>query len=529
LLEQVFESTKSLIEAIKKEYNIAEMQIELNQMLKQGNKIRKRNSSGKRKRIKWEVEQKQLIQDSGAEPTQYNYQKLQLWEEWDGYSPYEPNVKIDLKELFTDKYNIDHIVPKSKLMDRGFNNQCLSRKQFNETKNKLTGIEFAEQLGIIDEYNELIQSLNLSDRKRQFLFMRSSEIPNNWVSDGAGTDYNTKCFLTLHNNSICIPNKLINRYYREWKFNQYIDDDARSSLMKALVVANMSKETIDYFDNLQSIGNQSVGRYDIQPDISEIEVPENIYLPSIKLYRKINGKYSPRFQLHKETVYGKRKKTVRNAKGELIEETFYKIRKPILSLTKPMIGKISGGWEKKKLIELLEKHGTIEKLMEYLTDNPLKRNGKIVNSVSVSLHSTDGQGSTTCKNKYDRKIDFVYSFTSAMLGFWKEKSKTKVHQVPIMTYIDELNNGYKQDFEFWLMKNDIVRYNDELYSVATMSIPLEIRPLYQLSAEKGIKIGVGEIENLEKVTINQLGNELTTNKKRLQKNSETNNQGNLFS
>ena len=537
LLEQVYESTQSLVEAIKKEYDIAEMQIELNPMLKQGNKIRKKSASGKRKRIKWEAEQKQFITDSGAEPTQYNYQKMQLWEEWNGYSPYEPNVKIDPKELFTDKYNIDHIVPKSKLMERGFSNQCLSRKQFNETKDQLTGIEFAEKLGILDEYKELIESLNLTDRKRNFLFMRSSEIPNNWVSDGAGTDYNTKCFLTLHDNAICIPNKLVQRYYREWQFNKYYDDDARSSLMKTLVVANMSKETIEYFDNLQSIGKHSVGRYDIKPYISEIEMPENIYMPSIKLYRKINGKYSPRFQLHKETVYGKRIKKVRNAKGEIVDETFYKVRKPILSLTKPMIGKISGGWEKKKLTELLEKHGTVERLMEYLSENPLKRNGKEVHNVSISvnankllpLHSTYGDGNTAPKKENERKIDFVYSFINALLGFWKEKGKTKFHSVPIITYIDDLNNGNKQEFDFWLMKNDVVRYNGALYSVATMSMPLDIRPLQQLSAEKGIKIGIGEIENIEKVTINQLGNELTKNKKRLQGNSEKNRQGYLFS
>lgn len=530
LLEQVFESTKSLIEAIKKEYNIAEMQIELNPMLKQGNKIRKKRASGKRRRVKWESENKTLILENGGDPTSYNYQKLQLWEEWNGFSPYEPNTKIDLKELFTDEYNIDHIVPKCKLMERGISNQCLSRKKINENKNQLTGIEFAEQLGKIDEYKGLIESLNLSDRKRKMLFMRSSEIPNNWVSDEAGTDYNTNCFLTLHDNAICIPNKLVQRYYREWGFNQYADDDARSSLMKSLVVANMSEETIKYFDNLQSIGSESVSRYNIQPDIASIGEMPNIYLPSIKLYRKINGKYSSRFQLHKETVYGKRVRKVRNSKGEIKEEIFYKVRKPILSLTKPMISKITGGWERKVLSELLEKHGTIEKLMDYLTENPLKRNGKEIHTVSIGfnattllpLHSTSGNGVTESKNKNCRKIDFVYSYANAMIGFWKENGKLKSSKVPIMQYIDDLNNGSHQEFDFYLMKNDIVKYNDKLYSVATMTMPIDLRPLHQLSAEKGIKIGVTEIEKLEKIKLNQLGHELTTNKKRLQSNSEGN-------
>lgn len=518
LVEQVFESAKSLVDAIKKEYSIDEMQIELNQKLKQSNKSRKAASSGKRKRIKWEAENKQLIIDSMAEPNNYNYQKLQLWEEWDGYSPYEPDVEINLKELFTDKYNIDHIVPKSKLMERGSINQCISRRDLNEQKGVMTAVEYAYYLGITSKYVDLINSLTLSDRKRKLLFMTSSEIPNNWISESSGTDYNTRCFLTLHENSICIPNKLINRYYREWSFNQYDEEnDARASLMKALTLANMSKETIDYFDNLQNIGDESVGRYNIQPEISEIEIPKNIYIPSIKLYRKINDQYSPRFQLHEETVYGQRKSLNRNAKGEIVEELFYKVRKPILSLTRPMIDKITGGWERKQFQELLEKHGTIEKLMEYLTENPLKRDGKIVNSVSIGvnatsllpLHSTDSKGNTFGKKKHKRQIDFVYSFTNAMIGFRHEKGKLKATHVPIMTYIDDLNDGKKQNFEFILSKGDTIEYNGELYIIATSSMPLEIRPVYQLSADKGLKIGINEIEKCKKININQLGNVVT--------------------
>jgi len=510
LLEQVFESTKSLIEEISKQYQIGEMQIELNQSLKQGNKIRKRISSGKRKKEKWEKENEQTIIDAGAEPSSYNYHKLKLWEEWDGYSPYDPDIKIDLKDLFTDEYNIDHIVPKCKIMERGFNNQCLSKKNLNEHKDQLTGIEFAEKTGIIEKYKSLIESLKISDTKRKFLFMKSNEIPTDYVSSMSGSDYNTKCFLTLHENSTCIPNKIVNRYYREWNFNQFNDEDARSSLMKALVLCNMSNETVKYFDNLVGLGEKSIGRYNLTPEITDIGEMPNIYMPSIKLYRKIKGNYSPRFQLHKETVYGYRPKKTINGKGQEIIENYYKVRKPIESLTKPMMSKIMDGAISKIVNERFNECGTIDKFIESIEENPLIHNGKQIKSISIEvksdavmpLHSTDGNGNTFGKKHHDKKIDFVYSSGAAFMYLEKGKYRT----MPLMEYIDSLNNGTIHKFEKTFAKNDVVKFEGNHYFICGISDGIvEIRPTHQLNAEKGIKCSKNKISEFEKLIINQLG------------------------
>lgn len=520
LLEQVFQSTQSLVEAIKKEYQVDEMQLELNQLLKMGNKNRKAMASGKRKTERWKKENTVDIEKAGAKPTDYNFHKFKLWEEWKGVSPYQPDKQITLEELFTDAYNVDHIVPKSKIMERGFSNQCLSPVKLNEEKNRLTGIEYAEKIGIAEDYRKCIESRQLSDRKRQFLFMHSDEIPTDYVSSDAGGDYNTRCFLTLHPNSVCIPNKIVNRYYREWKMNNYSDDDARSSLMKALVLANMGRETIEYFDKLNELSGESIGRYNLTPEITAIDVDDvNIYLPKLKLYRKINGKYSPRFQLHKETVYGKRSQTVRNAKGQLVDETFYKVRKPVLSLTKPMLEKVSGGLERKLLAQRLEQCGSYEKLMEDLKDNPLIHNGIPIKSVSIRinssslipLHSTNKNGNTGPKSKYNEDVDFVYSTTNVMIGFKRENGKIQATPVPLISYIDDLNQGRKQDFEFTIQKYDVIEFNGNLYFVSGLSMPMEFRPLYQLSAEDGISIGTGKVTEIKKRNIDQLGEIKNTN------------------
>ena len=520
LLEQVFQSTKSLVDALKKEYQIDEMQVELNQLLKMGNKNRKAMASGTRKTDRWQKEKSMEIESAGAKPTDYNLHKLKLWEEWKGVSPYEPDKQIALEELFTDAYNIDHIVPKSKIMERGFSNQVLAPRKLNEEKNRLTGIEYAEKNGIESEYRKCIESRQLSDTKRRFLFMHSDEIPTDYVSSAAGGDYNTRCFLTLHPNSVCIPNKIVNRYYREWGMNQFGDDDARSSLMKALVLANMGRETVEYFDRLKEDADKRVGTYDLKPEIPQVDVDNvAIYLPKLKLYRKIKGKYSPRFQLHKETVYGKRTRRYRNGKGEMIEETFYKVRKPILSLTKPMLEKVSGGLERHLLQQRLEHCGTYEKLMEDLKENPLKHNGKPIKNVSIRinancllpLHSTDKNGNTGPKTKYGNEVDFVYSSTNTMIGFTKTNGKIQASPIPLIQYIDNLNNGEKQKFDFVIQKYDVVDFEGKLYFVSGLSMPLELRPLYQLSADDGVSVGTGKISEVKRVNISQLGTKKYTN------------------
>src|SRR5690606_17950121 len=72
VLEQHYESCKSLYEALKEKYHIDEVQFEIDHLLKQGNKDRKAIAQSKRKEEKFAKQH--------AELTPYNRIKLQLWE-----------------------------------------------------------------------------------------------------------------------------------------------------------------------------------------------------------------------------------------------------------------------------------------------------------------------------------------------------------------------------------------------------------------------------------------------------------------
>lgn len=509
VLEQHFESYKSLVEEIKKHYPITEVQFEIDHLLKQGNKGRKAIAQQKRKDEKFAKENTEL--------SDYNLLKLKLWNESGGISPYQPDYIIPKEELFTSKYNIDHIVPKSKLYERGYNNQVLCPVSLNEKKNRLTGIDFANELGLNGEYDTAME--HFPESKKQFLRMKDDEIPNDWVSRRQNSDYNTKCFATI-GTATNIPNKLINRYQKEWKVNQYGEQDARHYLAKCWVLANMSQQTVNYFDNLKnkSVGIDSTALYAIQPGVEMINFDNApVFMPRIKFTRKTKHGYTPRFGLHGETVFGRREKKYRNTKGEVVTEYFYKVRQPISKLTPAMVEKIMDKAIRGKIQHRIAQKDNHEEGILSLVDQPATHNGKPVKRVSVSqnaerifpLHSTDNKGNTGKKDTFDRKVDYVFSDKNYCLKVWiDEKGKVKKEVIALMAMVDIINAGGEVVYEYPVMvlqENDVVELNGRKYFVVGASDAMCLRPVHTLSATETYKAKAEDWNHLVKCYVNQLG------------------------
>lgn len=492
VLEQVYTSAESLVKAIQAKYSINTVQIEIDRLLKMGNKSRKASASNQRKQVKENTELDKRIAEF-ATPTDYNRQKLRLWDEMNGRSPYFPEVEIPLQELFTDKYNLDHIVPKSKLMDFSNDNLVLCPAKFNTQKNRTTGVEFAENLNSKDAYVSFVNAAKISERKRNLLLMKETDIPTDYVSRSAGTDYNTGCFLTLHKNAVCIPNKLVNMYAKQWKMNQYGEFDVRNSLEKSFVIANMSRETLEYFDNirLKTAGTTSVSAYNLTPELSCPDLSNVIvYCPKTKFFRRTKFGYTSRFSLHKESIFGQRKRIFRNGKGELKTEIFYKIRQPIGKLTPNMVANISDQAIKRIVKSRLDKFSTHEEGMQDIIENPLMFNGKPIRAVSVSiagqmlipLHSAEN-GITRKNATFERKVDYVYSSMNYSLELVDGKRVTR----PLIKALEELNAGTFQNRGFH--KQDPVMYEGKQYIISGLDDSgIALRSAYTLLAENAMKL-----------------------------------------
>lgn len=500
VVEKHFKAYQSLVKTIKSKYDIGEVKFEIDYTLKSGNKTRKAQAKNKRAKLKQ--------QSQCPELNSYQLLKLQLWEESKGLSPYQVEP-IDKDELFTDKWSIDHVVPKSKIFESGYSNMVLCPTKLNQQKgNKYTGLEFADNIGLKEHYLAVVE--NMPRNKQTNLKMLTADIPRDEISKRQNNDYNTKCFSTI-GNATNIPNKLITRYIKQWGFTKYDEQDSRYYLVKAFIVANFSQETVNYFDNIQDIKNNPYG---LVADLKPIDF-ENapVFLQRPKFVRKTKYGYTPRFSLHKESVYGQRKTVTRNAKGEERSTYFYKIRQPLSSITKPMVNKIMDNAIKQKIEQRINSTGSFENMINSLADSPILHNDKPIKAVSVTtkiskpiaLHSTYN-GCTYKKNKHDKKIDFVFSAKNYSISLKLENEKLKKEVLSLYDFVNKINTKQPNTTSaIKLQENDIIELNSQLYHLIGASTSPALRSIYTLSATDTYKVKADDFKKMKKVLVNEMG------------------------
>lgn len=76
-----------------------------------------------------------------AKPTTAEINKYKLWLEQGYISPYTGKL-IPLSDLFTTKYQIEHIIPQSRLFDDSLSNKVICESEVNDLKGNKTALEF---------------------------------------------------------------------------------------------------------------------------------------------------------------------------------------------------------------------------------------------------------------------------------------------------------------------------------------------------------------------------------------------------
>ena len=107
-----------------------------------------------------------------------------------GYKTIYTNTYVKKEELFSKKFDIEHIIPKSVLFDDSFSNKTLAVRDFNRYKSNKTGIDaVAEKYGIdskdynryIDNVNKLVKEKKISKTKGKKLLMTADKIPDGFI------------------------------------------------------------------------------------------------------------------------------------------------------------------------------------------------------------------------------------------------------------------------------------------------------------------------------------------------------------
>jgi CRISPR-associated endonuclease Csn1 len=129
-----------------------------------------------------------------AKPTTSEIIKYKLWLEQGYISPYTGKL-IPLSDLFTTKYQIEHIIPQSRLFDDSLSNKVICESEVNELKGNMTAMEFIIKKGSTivtltggktvkifteEAYNQHITSYYVKNKSKQKRLL-TEEIPEKFI------------------------------------------------------------------------------------------------------------------------------------------------------------------------------------------------------------------------------------------------------------------------------------------------------------------------------------------------------------
>lgn len=168
-----------------------EIRVELARELKNNNEQRSEMTKQINKSTAEHEQIRQLLhKEFGiARVTRNDIIRYKLWKETDGISIYT-GKPIEPTKLFSKEYDIEHIIPKSRLFDDSFSNKTICERQLNIDKSNKTAYSFLkEKLSEIDfiEYENRVKDLFKTGKIKSYtkykkLLMADNEIPEDFIA-----------------------------------------------------------------------------------------------------------------------------------------------------------------------------------------------------------------------------------------------------------------------------------------------------------------------------------------------------------
>ena len=185
LVEKILNQMINLVNALKAEYGIDEVRVELARELKMSREERERmtRQNGQRKEANDKVAER--IRQCGLYPTKPRIQKYMLWEEAGKVCLYCGRSIEEEQCLNGDDMEVEHIIPKSVLYDDSYGNKTCACHECNQTKGNRTALEYIRAKGWEAEYmeriNDLLKEKKISYSKHQRLRWLKEDIPSDFL------------------------------------------------------------------------------------------------------------------------------------------------------------------------------------------------------------------------------------------------------------------------------------------------------------------------------------------------------------
>lgn len=185
LVEKILNQMINLVNALKAEYGVDEIRVELARELKMSREERERmtRQNGERKKANDKVAER--IRQCGLYPTKPHIQKYMLWEEAGRQCLYCGRSIEEEQCLNGDDMEVEHIIPKSVLYDDSYGNKTCACHECNQTKGNRTALEYIRAEGREAEYmkriNDLLKEKKISYSKHQRLRWLKEDIPSDFL------------------------------------------------------------------------------------------------------------------------------------------------------------------------------------------------------------------------------------------------------------------------------------------------------------------------------------------------------------
>lgn len=185
LVEKILNQMINLVNALKAEYGVDEVRVELARELKMSREERERMAEGNRRREKENKAIAEKIRECGLFPTKSRIRKYMLWEEAGEKCLYCGQILTLSQCLNGDDMEVEHIIPKSVLYDDSYGNKTCACRRCNKEKGNRTALEYIRAKGWEAEYMERINGLldkkAISYSKHQRLRWMKEDIPSDFL------------------------------------------------------------------------------------------------------------------------------------------------------------------------------------------------------------------------------------------------------------------------------------------------------------------------------------------------------------
>lgn len=185
LVEKILNQMINLVNALKAEYGIDEVRVELARELKMSREERERMARNNKDREERNKEVAARIRQCGLYPTKPRIQKYMLWEEAGRQCLYCGRSIEEEQCLNGDDMEVEHIIPKSVLYDDSYGNKTCACHECNQTKGNRTALEYIRAKGSEAKYmeriNDLLKEKKISYSKHQRLRWLKEDIPSDFL------------------------------------------------------------------------------------------------------------------------------------------------------------------------------------------------------------------------------------------------------------------------------------------------------------------------------------------------------------